>query len=358
MHAPAAVLRSYGEALFQYRREGCRQAAVIDLFSFDALSGRRQHTSCDAVVDRGTYCIHICPRADRSLCAVLLHRAEALAHRPDSGRAVCIPAARHQILSRAHIQQHQLACRCVHEIVWLDVPVDDPLPVRLFKILHHGRHQSSTFRFAQDLLRPDQSVSERLAFNKVHDDIGRLVFTEGSLHARHMLELPQLACILCLIDEALAAVPEPLRILVAAPVYGAAVRHRARGSPRGVVFFDAHRNIQPRIKAQVGDAEATLSHGSAHRISSVQDRAAFEHMFRLLFRVARVVKSAVRAHGPGRVQLPHTAVTAFEFHFLSLRSFIFLTVYHRKRAAAIRCAAARVSINCTPGISRRSRSAL
>ena len=164
-----------------------------------------------------------------------------------------------------------------------------------------------------------------------------------------MLQPLQLSGLLCLTDEALAAVPESQRILVAAPVYGAAVRHRARGAPFGVVFLDAHRSVQPRVKAQVGDAEATLSQKAAYRIASVQDRAAFEHMPRLLSRVNRVVESAMRAHGTGRVQLPHTAVTTFKFHLSLTPALHFFTVYHRKRAAAITYAAARGSIQLYSG---------
>ena len=265
-----------------------------------------------AVVDRGGHRVNVRPRADAGVLPVLLDGAEALFGDHLGGLNRAVLSLNIQILCRAQVQKDGLAVRLHHDIVRADVPVNDTVLVDFCQRPHDGRHE------------PDAAVKvhgavllhfllQRLALDKVHDDVGGLILCEDRFHPDDVGNPAQLCHFPGFLQKAVEA---PLGAGFphhgAAPHHGGAVFPADHAGACGEIFLDGDLLLQQQIKSDIGDAEAALPQHFAHQILSVQDRTGLQ---RERLRVhAAVSAPAFRTVGDPSRQVVHTFHTSAYFH--------------------------------------------
>ena len=240
---------------------------------------------------------------------ILLERGKALA----CHQVGALPAAVAQVLCRAKVQQHQLVLRRDHEVVGLDVAVDDAARVHLFQIADNRLQQIQAALFRERPV-PHQAGPQGLALGVVHGDVGRLVFKEHAPNAHHMAQIAQLHRLAGFLHEALPPGLETLGVFARAPVDLAALVCRAHGGSLGVILLDTDLELQVQVPADVADAEAALAQHPADHIVPGKHRPAGQRVVRLAAHVPGIVIAAMAAAAAGRRQLAHTAVAAVKYH--------------------------------------------
>ena len=313
-HAANAVFCLDGKSLFQCRCHSGGKGAQIEGILGGAVGCRGQRSAGDTAVDRGAQAIDIRPGTDASLCAVLLQRTVADAHHRACGLAVrgCL----FQILCRAQIQQHRRPVGAHHDILGLDIPVNDAALVDLFQLLHHRGKQGNTALLTELLTVFVQKAPKIFSLYVVHDDVGSLVLKENIPHLDYVIKVTETGGLSRLAHKSLAAGVQLPGPFAASPEDLAAVRGKTHGSALGIILFDAHPHFQREVPGEIGDAEAAVAEHLADHIALIQDRAAGQGIVGLLRGTGGIVKAAVRAHPARGLQLPHAGVTALKIHGL------------------------------------------
>ena len=230
-----------------------------------------------------------------------------------------------QILCCAKVQQLNAAVPLDHDIIRADVPVDDPLPVDLAKVLHHRAEQGIARRVGHGTF-PPQTCLQGLALHIVHDDIGSLVCQKRLPHTHHGRDILHpchlarffqeiILCILTAAVEFIAAAP--VKLTFTFPAHGGTGR---------IIFLDRHPALQREVKANIRDAKTAAPQHVAHKILAVQDRIA-GHCLRRLggFLCIKAAKRACTA--PESRQFPHTVRAAIDLHDRFL-TFPKLSIFH------------------------------
>ena len=262
------------------------------------------------IINSGAHGIHIRPRADISVSIILLEWGEALACHHESA----LSAAAAQVLGCAQIQQHDLSVRLQHQIVGLDVPVDDAASVYLLQVAHHRLEERDAGLFIDGFSALDKPALQVFTRNIIHDDVGRLVLIEHIPHLDDGIQVAEPGRFSCFPDEALAAQFQFFRCLAAAPENNAVAALAAHSRPGGKILFDTNALFKSEVPRHISDAEAALADHAPDKVMARQHCTTGQGMLRLGSGARGIVETAVRTHPAGRIQFAHAGIAAIEFH--------------------------------------------
>ena len=203
---------------------------------------------------------------------------------------------------RAKIQQIQLLVPLAqHQVIGLDIPMDDILLVQFVQGIHHRGKQIHGVLHGNLSSMIGHILPQGLPLYILHHDIGGVVRQKGVKHAHHVGDVVQRHQRLGLGDK-LAHAGHKIRPLVAAHGRNLGASSFPGGDAAGEIFLNGYPPVQRDIIPQIGDAKAALSQAPANQIL-IPDDGKLE-LRRAVFPMA-IIMPAVWADSVRLLQGPH-----------------------------------------------------